>query len=264
MSESLEPDEAVHAGQVPPRMVAGPWHSAPSPSWSPVLSREARGRVAMSRDTPQLQAPKPRDRTVLVWNASQQRGLLPDHTRARGGRQKLGGVQRSSTLGPQMSTSQPSAGKMTSLPSPVRKVQPPHVVSPRDWAGDCLGWPPALWRAPGPMPRPHSPGAWGGTSSSGGAPAGLLGLSLRLSKRGEAAGPPPRSSTWGPWACCDHALKGVGGSPGAGSEARTQASPGPPHILECTCIFIAHACLPCCQWVLSNPRGTFSFFVPKK
>lgn len=162
MSESLEPDEAVHAGQVPPRTVAGPWHSAPSPSWSPVLSREARGRVAMSRDTPQLQAPKPRDRTVLVWNASQQRGLLPDHTRARGGRQKLGGVQRSSTLGPQMSTSQPSAGKMTSLPSPVRKVQPPHVVSPRDWAGDCLGWPPALWRAPGPMPRPHSPRGVGG------------------------------------------------------------------------------------------------------
>lgn len=34
-------------------------------------------------------------------------------------------------------------------------------------------------------------------------------------------------------------------------------------ILECTCVFIAHTCLPCCSRVLSNPRGTFVFVLPQ-
>lgn len=34
-------------------------------------------------------------------------------------------------------------------------------------------------------------------------------------------------------------------------------------ILECTCLFIAYTCLPCCSRVLSNPTGTFVLFYPK-
>lgn len=79
------------------------------------------------------------------------------------------GVQLSSSLGPPMST-QPSAGKMTSLPSPVGRVQPPHIVSPWDWAGDALwGLQPLLSRRPlpwstaspsgEPLALPHGPRA---------------------------------------------------------------------------------------------------------
>lgn len=134
---------------------------APSPEQAGAL-REVRGRVGISCDTLSPKPRKPRDGAGPDWDASRQRGLLPHHTRARGGWQKPGrGVQLGSTLCLQVST-QPSAGKMTSLPSPVGRVQPAHTISPRDWAGDRPSGGLQPWPATSPLasPWPHTSTPW--------------------------------------------------------------------------------------------------------
>lgn len=139
----------------------------------------------------------------------------------------------------------PSSGERTSLPSPVGdgglspRPSPRTPLLERSWVG----------------PQPPQPEA---------APLGwcLARPAVLLSDAcGEAAGPRPAVQPGDLWA---ERPPGPGWLAGVGSEATGQAPARPPHTPERTCVFIAHTCLPCCQWVLSDPRGTFVLVFPEK
>lgn len=133
---------------------------APSPEQAGAL-REVRGRVGISCDTLSPKPRKPRDRAgpAGMPAGSESCSLTPP---GPGRLAEARGVQLGSTLCLQVST-QPSAGKMTSLPPPVGKVRP-HTPSAHGIGqetgplGGCSpGLPPALWQAPGPAPQPCGP-----------------------------------------------------------------------------------------------------------
>lgn len=162
-SESLEPDGMVQVGRCPHTLSPGPGPQpqlAPSPEQAGAL-REVRGRVGISCDTLSPKPRKPRDRAgpAGMPAGSESCSLTPP---GPGRLAEARGVQLGSTLCLQVST-QPSAGKMTSLPPPVGKVRP-HTPSAHGIGqetgplGGCSpGLPPALWQAPGPAPQPCGP-----------------------------------------------------------------------------------------------------------
>lgn len=145
-----------------PHTVAGPWPPALAgiQSRAGQALREARGRLGISGDA---LSPKPR--------------------KPRDGRSQ--GAPLGSTLCLQVSA-QPSAGKMTSLPSPVGRVRPVHTLSPRVGTetgppGGCsLGLPPASGKPLAPHLDPTAPRVWGLPSPQEVPQPGSC-LSLRLS-----------------------------------------------------------------------------------